>query len=266
MARLAIYVSLAILAVLSLFFVNNPIPVALLSGVATGLAVPAIDAAAANGRYLRLLWPSIRYFGSEVRVSISYLYRIEDRGQYLLVQGQRLPDRYQPVGGVYKFNPSARGLLQNWGVRTDDLIPIDEVSQDDLRIRIAGRNLIPLVRWFESGRSRESGPWREFYEELVKTGILSPDHFPHVVADYVRRHFTRIKYSPFSQCQELLIADIYELVPTDSQRAHLRSLTSGSPTSSRYIWADAELIKRRGTVPGKPHDKKIAVTAEWTLS
>lgn len=266
MTRLTIYTFLAVLAALSLLAVDGPVPVALLSGVATGLAVPAVDAAVANGRYLRLLWPSIRYFRKEVRISISYLYRIEDRGRYLLIKGQRLENQYQPVGGVYKFNPSARGRLQNWGVLTDDLIPIDKVSQDDLRIRTMGRNLIPLVRWFAGGTSRESGPWREFYEELVKTEILPAENFPHVAADYVRRHFTRIRYSSFSQCPELLIADIYELVPTDSQRADLQLLTAESSASPQYIWADAALIKRRGTIPGRAHETKIAVTAEWTLS
>jgi UDP-N-acetylmuramyl pentapeptide phosphotransferase/UDP-N-acetylglucosamine-1-phosphate transferase len=123
MIRLAIYAFFATAAIVSLIWVKNPLAVAVISGLATGLAVPAIDAAVANSRYLRLLLPSIKYFNKDIRVSISYLYRIEDQGQYFLLQGQRLPDQYQPVGGVYKFNLSARGLLHEWGVRTDDLNP-----------------------------------------------------------------------------------------------------------------------------------------------
>lgn len=181
------------------------------------------------------------------------------------MQGSRLPDQYQPVGGVYKFNDSARGLLQEWGARTDDLIPIDEVSADDLRLRLPGRKLITFVKWFESERSREVGPWREFYEELIRPGILPEDKFPHIRADFIRRHFSPMRYSSFSQCQELLIADIYELIPNELQRDELRVLATTESDQPAVLWADAELIKRRGAIPGIAHRNKISVTTAWTL-
>jgi len=264
--RLLAYVLLAVIAACGLFFVDGAIAVALLSGVATAFAVPAIDAGVTNARYLRLLLTSLRSFRREIRVSVSYLYRIEHQGRFLLVQGNRLPDQYQPVGGVYKFNESARALLQDWGARTDDLIPIDEVSADDLRLRLPARKLVDFVRWFESERSREVGPWREFYEELLRTGILPADEFPHVRADFVRRHFDPVHYSPFSQCQELLIADIYALVPNNTQRAILRTLADADGIGRGFLWAEADLIQRRGAAPGKPHSRAIAVTAGWTIT
>ena len=193
-------------------------------------------------------------------------FRIEDHGRFLLLRGSRIPNQYQPVGGVYKFNDSARGLLQEWGARTDDLIPIDEVSADDLRLRIPGRRLVAFVKWFESGRSREIGPWREFYEELVKTMVLPGDNFPHVRADFIRRHFSQVRYSPFSRCQELLIADIYELLPTETQRRSLRAITESSSEDYHHFWADADLIKRRGAIPGESHSRTISITAEWTIT
>jgi hypothetical protein len=144
------------------------------------------------------------------------------------------------------------------------LIPIDSVSQDDLRVRLPGRNLIAFVKWFESGKSREIGPWREFHEELIRTEILPSAEFPHLTADFVRRRYSRVHYSDFSDSQELLIADIFDLILSDRQREVFRTLTKdeGKP---RYIWADATLIRRRGAIPGKAHDRKISITAQWTL-
>ncbi len=265
MARVAIYTAVAIFAALSLLLVEAPVLAALLSGLATGLAVPAIDTAVTNSRYFRFLWASIRNFRQEIRISVSYLYRIESDGRYFFVRGNRIPDQFQPVGGVYKFNPSARSLMNEWRARTDDLIPIDETSQEDLRIRIPGQRLVSFVRWFESGQSREVGPWREFYEELIRTGIFPSSTFPYTRVDFVRRHYSSVQYSPYSQCNELLIADIYELLPDDTQRLFLKSDNIHDSSSTLYTWADAEQVKRRGAIPGQPHIKKLSATAEWIL-
>ena len=112
-----------------------------------------------------MAYQSFRLRKRYVRVSFSYLFRIEDRGKYLLVRGKRFSHQLQPVGGVYKLSGTARQRLLEWRVQDDDLIPLDEASENDIRLRVPGRNLLAFVRWFERGTDRETSPWREITTE-----------------------------------------------------------------------------------------------------
>ncbi|MEV1199260.1 SMODS-associated NUDIX domain-containing protein [Microbispora rosea] len=64
------------------------------------------------------------------------------------------------------------------GALDDNLVPIDGISENDLRIRVAVKNLVSFIRWFESDEARETSPWREFYEELIKSAICPAKIFP----------------------------------------------------------------------------------------
>jgi SMODS-associated NUDIX domain len=234
-----------------------------LAGFLAGLVLPIADEVTATAAQFRFSIISARIGAERVRISASYLYRIKVDAEYLLVRGSRYPNQFQPVGGVFKALPDGRAYLQAIGALDDDLIPIDASSRDDLRIRLPGRHLPEFVRWFDSRRGRESDAWREFHEELIAPGILDANAFPYAYSRYVRRVQHPIRYSAHAQSKELLIADVYELLPTDEQRRELERLKSeGHPS---IIWASEEQIRRRGAVPGAASNLSIPSTAEWTL-
>jgi hypothetical protein len=227
-----------------------------------GLAGPFLDGLASNTRYLRLIWYRTRYRSQRIRVSVSYLFRIKVDGRYLLVRGGRWP-QFQPVGGVYKGSAGAREVLNDLGALDDNLVAVDAASRNDLRIRVPARGLVPFMRWFESGRARETSPWREFYEELVQPGILPLEHFPYVFVDFIRRDVRPIRYSQYAESMELLIADIYELRPNEMQLMALRALQEEGNTN--VLWATEDQIRRLGAVPGENQDTVIGAPAIWTL-
>jgi hypothetical protein len=261
--RISVYTVLAVASATALFFVNNPTAVGLLTGIATGLLIPLIDMWANHPYGLDIMIGAIRFRRTEIRISASYLIRVESQGKYLLIRGSRYPDQFQPVGGVYKFNPSALETFRAWGLRSDDFIPIDEASVDDLRVRISGRHLPSFLKWFESGKNREQGASREFYEELVRNGPLPVSLLPKVRFDFRRRHVNKLRYSEFVQCYELLVADIFDLVCTDTQVEQIRSVTAAD--ESTFAWVDPDRIKRLGAIPGKMQTMKISQTAQWLL-
>ncbi|GAA3008157.1 SMODS-associated NUDIX domain-containing protein [Actinokineospora diospyrosa] len=262
MQRLVFYLVLILAALIAVFFVKDAILVGLIGGIATGFAVPFVDTVWNNLTNLRLLYASIRYRNATIRVSFSYLFRIEDEGKLLLVHGRRI-DQFQPVGGVYKANASASGRFREWGVQSDDLIPIDKASTRDIRLRVPGRHLYAFVRWFESGKDRETSPWREFYEELLATKILPSSEFPYIHHNFVRQEVRPLRYSDHAQSLELLVADIYELEPTDAQLTALRETkTTNSPD---FRWSTPPEIRRRGATPGQHQKFQISETANWTL-
>lgn len=235
---------------------------AVVSGIVIGVSVPLVDLIVGNSRYLKLAWWQLRYRKQRVRLSVSYLFRIKLDNEYLLVRGHRIR-QYQPVGGVYKVSPGAKAFLDGIGALDDDLIPIDAVSRNDLRIRIPGRYLLRFMRWFASGTSRETSPWREFYEELVGPEILPAGVFHYVFHDFIRTEIRPIHFSPYSQSMELLVADIYELLPTEAQRAALADLKDKG--NRQVLWASEERIRRLGIVPGQESEIPIGEPAIWTL-
>lgn len=265
MPRFTIYATLVVASLIGLIFFQNQLAVALLTGTLTAFLLPIVDAGVSNFRYTRLMLSSVRHYRKRVRVSISYLFRIELNGKYLLIRGSRYPDHFQPVGGVYKFNPSAKDVFRQWSVESDDLIPIDNVSEDDLRVRVPGKHLLSFVHWFEAAKNREVGPHREFHEELVRPGYLPSDTFAYVRSDFVERQIKPVRYSEYAQSFELLIADIYDVTLNQDQRAKLQDLQASHTASNEIIWANSEHIRRRGAVPGLPQNYRISTTASWTL-
>jgi hypothetical protein len=263
MARSILYGIGIALCLLALLFIQPANPAfGIVSGLATGLTVPLVDVILANKRYLRFAWYSVRHGSSHIRISASYLFRIKSGNKYLLVKGRRFP-QYQPVGGVYKTSPTAKSFLNKVEALDDNLIPIDVYSENDLRIRIPAKNLVQFIRWFESGESRETSPWREFYEELIAANILSAENFPYIYHDYIRREFRPLRFSAHAQSLELIIADIYELIPTASQENDLSNLQQAG--HGEAVWVSEDQIRRRGSVPGRNQDVNIAEPAIWTL-
>lgn len=185
-------------------------------GAATSSAYELIDT---HGQGLKTWFQSkITHRNKDIYLSFSYLYRIEVDGKYLLVRGHRMMDRYQPIGGVYKFYQEARPFLNSIHFQPDTMVGnIDET--DDLRIRIKGKYLLSFMDWFLKMEDREYGPDREFYEELIATGFLPEEEFRHLRYRKVKVHNKGITKAPVpDRIDEVIYADIFEVTLTDKQK------------------------------------------------
>lgn len=199
-----------------------------------------------------------------IRVSISGLFRICVDGRFLLVRGMRILNQYQPVGGVFKRLPKSTYYLQELGVLDDDKLPIDDDSRDDLRIRVPLEALPKFLEWYRTEKGREVTPEREFREELLETNLLARDQFKYIFYERIRTHVTGIKRSHHFDCNEILIAEIYELNMTPDQAIAFRDLQRNA--SEQYLWCDEALIRSKGYDQNKKADiARIGETAEWIL-
>nr|WP_240982582.1 hypothetical protein [Streptomyces sp. S3(2020)] len=260
--RAVLYISISI-ALLALGFTSQNTTLGDLSiGAFLALTVPTGLAIHASRVHMRLYWYSLRYGRRTVRISAAYLFRIKVDGKYLLVRGSRFP-HYQPVGGVFKFSAQGQGFLASIGALDDDLVAIDEKSKADLRIRLLGSHLSKFYSWFDDRRGREDSPWREFYEELVVTSVLPRETFPYIFHDYQGRIVDKIRYSSRADSLEVLIADVYELLPNIEQEQALRNTFASN--SEDFGWFTRNAIERRGALPGATSATPIAEHAQKIL-
>ena len=213
---------------------------------------------------LRKLWRGkILKKDSLIRISFAYLFRIKVDGKYFLVKSARGTQKFQPVGGAYKYLDSEKQVLSSkFHIVDDDNIPIDESSQNDYRFFVHANDLSQFIEHFDATIERErlSNLSREFNEELIKSGIVD---FTHIEYRYCGRHFTEILYSRYFQCYELLMADVVELVLTKTQEDTLRSLMSKK--SDKYYFASSEEIKSLGVEKKKKLKDFIADHTEKIL-
>ena len=198
---------------------------------------------------------------SKVRVSISYLFRITVDGRFLLIRGSRIKSQFQPVGGVYKIRFDETELLRRFHARPDTRFSPDHISKGDLRLRLDGRHLPALISWFEKATDREILPTREFYEELIEPGFLPPSTFPHFDCSYRSRRTFGVEYDRHSECRQIIIADVYDLLPTEAQFGALRDLmkrVERGEVKDVYFASSDEMI--RGAADGS---FEIARTCTW---
>lgn len=236
---------LAILASLSSMIIGEII----------SLVFQAIDS---HGHSFKLWFQHFKYWNKDIRLSISYLYRIQIDGKYLLVKGNRL-NRYQPVGGVYKYYAEAKPALESFCYRPDIEMGNTDAT-DDLRIRIPGKYLLSFMTWFSAMRDREYDPTREFYEELVETGLLPADEFAKIQYRKIRTHNNGVQYSNYMDCEELLYADIFELKLTSDQSEIIKQCVAVHP-DKLCLASDSEIKKMRyGSV-----EQNIGNNAIWLL-
>lgn len=214
-------------------------------------------------QWKRRYWQVI-HRSKRIRFSISALIRIQIDDQYLLIRGSRVnKTKFQPVGGVLKYYPSATRDLELCGYGSDTLYKVDDENREDLRLTIAGGKLCQFLSWYESGLGREQSPWREFWEELVKPEIVPGKVFPHANLQFLHKHSSGIDWNDHIGAYECRIAEIYELIPNLEQRAFLETLKK-SPHPD-LMWADAETIRSRGIRPKLATEECISDTSSWLL-
>lgn len=191
-----------------------------------------------------MLQCSTSYRNKEIRVSLSYLYRIKCKDKYLLVKNRKFAEQYQPVGGVYKSFNTASKCFNELGVHQYYGFNYEEEFKNDLRVKVLSRNLNKFLEWFHSRQDREVDPIREFHEELISPGYLSKDVFSYFDYRFIKQKITPIKYSKYYQCNEVLVYNIYELLPTEIQEKELEDLMSNQ--NSYYRWFTIDEIECLG--------------------
>ncbi len=199
----------------------------------------------------------------DIRFSISYLFKIKIGQEYLLVKGNRIKGQFQPVGGVYKFYSGIHNRFKEWQVKDDDNIAIDELSKNDLRVRVKGKYVMKFLEWFRSNSYRETSAEREFIEELIETKLIPLDEFHKIQYQFSKRIQTPLKKEKRFNCYQILIADIYEIILTIKQEEILQNLKLEKNES--YIWAREDDIKKLGYEKGNSDSIVISPTAEWIL-
>ena len=205
---------------------------------------------------------STLYRFRHIRVSAAYIFKINIDGKYLLVKGRNI-EQFQPVGGVYKRLPNSSTFFQTLEILDDKRIPICDTTRYDLRIRVKGKNLHTFLLWFDSNQDREISHWREFCEELLITSILDRDTFPHINYKFLHRNPLYIHYSAFYGCPEILIHEVYELIPSPVQIVELKKLMQNELPDSKYHWVTEDAIMRLGY---KSDNTKPFAIAEHTTS
>lgn len=191
-----------------------------------------------------------------IRVSMAYLFRIQVQGKFLLVKNHRDQPGYQPVGGVYKYlKEENQQLFAELGIEPCHFMPVDKQSRNDLRkIILQRKNLISFLKWFDSGKNRETDPWREFQEELVADGIISSEVFQYIQYNLCYSKRTNIQRSEKFNTDELLHADVYELKYCNTQQSDAFENLSNI-LDERYIFATPEEIQK-----GYSHDGKVILS------
>lgn len=169
------------------------------------------------------------YKNIDIRFSISYLFKIQipNSNKYLLVLNRRIQNQLQPVGGSYK-KYGDDSLFNKWGYKPDNKrngLNVDEKSESDLRFMIKGKHTLEVMNWFESMQERETDPYREFKEELLDTQILNQELFQNIKHKHIRRFSKNLVWSDFFRCYEVLIYDVFELIPDKKQKDFLIELS-----------------------------------------
>lgn len=188
---------------------------------------------------------SLAFNNQNIRFSMSYLYRIKVKNKYLLVKNSNY-GHYQLVGGKYKRLIETQSYLKNNFDAMDDLkFPNEGLTKNDFAIFIPASKAVKFIDWFNNQKDREISHWREFYEELVKTKVVTQEKFPYVSYNYVGTVTTPIHKNNGWDCPQVLQYDILDLIPTKEQEIELLNLLNDGDRDY-HKWADRELINNLG--------------------
>lgn len=173
-----------------------------------------------------------------VRLSYSYVFKIEFSGQYLLVKDEQGRNNFHPVGGVYKFNPDN---IEDFEVEYDRVFDVTPDTKDDLRIIIKHNDLKKFETWFQKNEDREimENLSREFKEELIDRGILPKEVFSSVKYKYNGSH-TQKSYNNALRMKQIRHFDIVTIKLTNAQKEYLNSLLT--QVSDQYVFATKDDI------------------------
>lgn len=187
----------------------------------------------------------VLYRNKIIRLSFSYLFKIQVDGKYLLVRGHRMKNQFQPIGGVYKVYDEGKSFMDKIRAVSDTSMGNTDET-DDLRLQIKGKEYFKFWEWFKSMEDREYDPRREFEEELLDTGILPVEAFQKLKYRKTYSHNVGVKYSQPLQTHEVVYADIFEIKLSDRQKQIIRDAVQQNPNQICLASADDIRCRRYG--------------------
>jgi len=263
-----------ILAVLTLIFIIYKYPNNIWAASLAGLLVNIISSPIFvfiilmldNAKQLPLLYRTkLLLRNQDVRISIAYLFRIKVKDHYLLVKN-RTGNYYQLVGGAYKRYQTSENIFKKYKIKSDKQFCTDDgIAKNDLRFRVPGKYVLDIIKWFQSKEDRETSQWREFCEELLSTNILCKRTFRYIDYTYAGTLQTPIQKAKYLDCQEILIYEIYDLLPNEEQRIVLEELFNKGNTE-QVKWASEPLINGLGFNEYKKEKEfDIGAHTKWAI-
>lgn len=265
MPRTILFVALFVISTLlsCITSYTDKFPLVCISTIASGILGTIISIAIEKidfqGQGFKLWTQQIKYKNKDIRLSFSYLYRIEVNGKYLLVKGNRLKNQFQPIGGVYKYYQEAKPFLEGINFIPDTKMNNHDET-DDLRISIKGKYLLSFMNWFLSMKDREYDPYREFREELIDTGLLPESEFKTLVYRKVFVHNKGITFSKFNNCNEFVYSDIFDLELTKEQKETIIKSVGEHPEYLCLVSVDELKSECYNGI-----EKNIGNNAKWLL-
>jgi hypothetical protein len=211
--------------------------------VMTTCAIGVYETIKCQGKYF---WIAVKCSlfipNKKTYVSLSYLLRIKISGSegYFLVKGSKV-EQYQPVGGVYKLVGN-KDIYKEWEAHPKP----DKKNSKDLRFFVKAKHIPDIIRWFKSRKDRETGVWREFYEEVLETEILTKENFQTIRAEYLYSHENILsKQNRFEDEQyHTLIYDIFQIELNMNQLRELEALFARHTFTNQYAFATKDEIEK----------------------
>lgn len=194
--------------------------------------------------YLSSNWGAIKlalkcqlHKNEDIYVSLSYLFKIKIDGEnkYLMVKSNKIPNQYQPVGGVYKRFPSSVLKWREWGANE---AKNDRENKDDLRFNVKRKHIPKIRKWFYQRENREVDVWREFCEELVITGILPKNGFEHIKPEFLYRKEEHLIFRKGKENKQFLIYDIFSINFSKEQEEAIFNLYNQDELTEGYAFVD----------------------------
>ncbi|MBN8786639.1 MAG: hypothetical protein J0I84_06075, partial [Terrimonas sp.] len=162
-------------------------------------------------------------------------------------------------------------VFKKYEVKTDRRFVTDDgIAKNDLRFRLPGQFVLRIIRWFNSREDRETSQWREFCEELLTTNIIEDKEdkhaFRYIDYRYVKTIQTPIQKAKNLNCQEVLIFEIFDLVPNNEQIDVLNKLYQKGDTD-QVKWADEIIINSLGfNERTKEMEYEIGAHTKWAVN
>jgi hypothetical protein len=266
----AVCIGIACVIYLTMTIPNDPWSVVAVALIVNILSAPVsfliIDGLTNIKKVKLLIQTRIIYRNKNVRLSFSYLFRIKVKGKQLLVKN-RTGNYYQLVGGAYKRYISTERMFEGYHIKSDRIFETSHgIAKNDLRIHVPGKFVLKILHWFNSKADREISQWREFCEELLTSDILDKHKFRYIDYRYVHTLQTPMQKARKLDCQEILIYEIFDLIPNEEQKLALEELYDNGDTD-KVKWADEIIINSLGFneyLKETPYE--IGVHTKWALN
>ena len=184
-----------------------------------------------------------------MRLSLAAILKLKLGNRYLLVRNRHRPEFFGPLGGVFKYHPSAEGFLDDVKFTQQRKVDHSHDLSRDLRIFIPGHNFVRTITQFKSGWGREEDDClrREVREELIEEVGL-PREVSKLVDTLTYQLVHSVDEGPFPQIydyDQFRYIEVYEPVANHENRMTTKRLFTLAKSRSDKLWlASRDEIER----------------------